>query len=124
MITEDLSKASVSVSLDMDDFSTGSKMRDKSLRGADYFKTDKFPKMKFKATGFTEIGEDLYEAKGRFSMIGASKEVTVTLQRVELEDKIVLIGSGTLDRTEFGMAPNASEGNVVDFNYQVELSQK
>ncbi|GAB5416350.1 MAG: hypothetical protein Crog4KO_10650 [Crocinitomicaceae bacterium] len=124
LITDDLSEASVNVILDMADFSTGSKMRDKSLRGADYFKTDKFPKMKYSATGFSEVGENLYEAKGRFTMIGVSKEVTVSMQRIELEDKIVLIGSGTLDRTEFGMAPNASEGNVVDFNYQVELSQK
>lgn len=124
LIPEDLSAASVSVTLDMADFSTGSKMRDKSLRGDDYFKTSKYPKMKFSATGFSEIGEDLYQAKGRFTMIGVSKDVTVSLQRIELEDKLVLIGSGSLDRTEFGMSPNATEGNVVDFDFQVELSQK
>lgn len=122
-ISEDLSKASVNVIMDMKDFTTFNGMRDKSLRGEDYFSTDRYPKMKFKGTGFTDKGNDLYEVAGIFTMLGKSKPVTVKMQRVELGDRIVLIGSGSLDRTEFGMSPNANEGNVVDFNYQVDLQK-
>ncbi|PWL28786.1 MAG: hypothetical protein DCO96_08160 [Fluviicola sp. XM-24bin1] len=122
-ITKDLSKANVNVVMNMKDFTTFNGMRDKSLRGADYFNTDRYPKMTYKGTGFTDKGNDLYEVNGTFSMLGKSKPVTVKLQRVEVEDRIVLIGSGSLDRTEFGMTPNANEGNVVDFNYQVDLQK-
>ncbi len=122
-ITEDLSKASVNVVMKMKDFTTFNKMRDKSLASDDYFNTDRYPQMTFKGTGFVDKGNDLYEVEGTFTMLGKSKPVTVKLQRVELEDRIVLIGSGSLDRTEFGMTPNANEGNVVDFNYQVDLQK-
>ncbi|MCR9172282.1 MAG: YceI family protein [bacterium] len=122
-ITEDLTKASVNVVLDMKDFTTFNSMRDKSLRGEDYFHTDRYPKMTFKGTGFVEKGDGLYEVEGSFTMLGKSKPVTVKIQRIKLEDRIVLIGSGSLDRTEFGMTPNANEGNVVDFNYQAELQK-
>lgn len=122
-ITEDLSKATVNVVMNMKDFTTFNGMRDKSLRGEDYFNTKRYPEMKFKGTGFDGKGNDVYEVAGTFTMLGKSKPVTVKLQRIELEERIVLIGSGSLDRTEFGMKPNASEGNVVDFNYQVDLQK-
>ena len=123
-IPEDLSKASVNVIMKMADFTTFNSMRDKSLRGDDYFKTEKYPTMNFQGTGFIDKGNDLYEVNGTFKMLGKSKGVTVTLQRVEVEDRLILIGSGSLDRTEFGMTPSAAEGNVVTFNYQVEVTQK
>jgi len=120
---EDLTKAKVSVELRMEDFTTFNSMRDESLEGDEYFKVDKYPTMKFQGTGFIEKSDNLYEINGEFSMLGVKKPVTVSLQRVKLEDKIVLIGSGSLDRTKFGMTPSAAEGNVVDFNYQVELQK-
>lgn len=123
-ISEDLSKSKVNVSMKMEDFTTFNSMRDKSLQGDDYFKTDKYPKMQFQGEGFEDKGNNLFEVNGTFSMLGASKPVTVSLQRVEVEDRTILIGSGTLNRTEFGMSPSAAEGNVVDFNFQVELDQK
>ena len=123
-ITDDLSKASVNVSMKMKDFTTFNKMRDKSLQDDDYFNSDKYPTLKFTGAGFIDRGNDLFEVKGNFIMLGKTREVSVTLQRIELEDKIVLVGSGSLDRTDFGMTPSAAEGNVVDFNYQVELYQK
>jgi polyisoprenoid-binding protein YceI len=122
-IPDDLSKAKVNVVMDMKDFTTFNKMRDKSLAGEDYFKTDQYPKMTFKGSGFEEKGENVYEVAGTFTMLGKSKPVTIKLQRIEMEDRIVLIGSGSLDRTEFGMTPNANEGNVVSFNYQAELQK-
>ena len=121
---EDLSKASVNVTLKMSNFTTFNSMRDESLMSDEYFSADKYPKMSFKGTGFEEVEDGLYELKGTFTMLGKTKPVIVSMQRIELEDRIVLIGSGSLDRTEFGMDPSASEGNVVDFNYQADLSQK
>lgn len=123
-IPDNLENARLKVSLKMEDFTTFNSMRDESLRDEAYFKTDKFPGMSYEAVGFIDKGSNLFETSGTFTMLGVSKQVTVTLQRIENEGSVVLIGSGSLDRTEFGMTPSAAEGNVVDFNYQVELIQK
>ena len=124
IIPENLKNARLKVLLKMEDFTTFNSMRDESLRDEAYFKTDKFPKMSYEAVGFIDKGNNLFETSGKFTMLGVSKQVTVTLQRIENEGSVVLIGEGSLDRTEFGMTPSAAEGNVVDFNYQVELVQK
>lgn len=123
IIAEDLSKSSVKVVLDMKDFTTFNAMRDEHLREEEYFHVSKYPKMRYNAQGFKKTGENTYETTGKFEMLGVSKEVTVTLQRVKVDQGYVIIGSGSLDRTEFGMTPSASEGNVVDFDFQVRLHQ-
>lgn len=123
-LAEDPTQSALKVVLEMKDFTTFNGMRDESLRGSDYFNVDKFPKMTYQVKGFADKGNDEYEATGDFTMLGVTKPIKVTLQRVEVGDRLILIGSGTIDRTEFGMAPSAAEGNVVSFNYQVELVQK
>ena len=57
-------------------------------------------------------------------MLGVKKPIDVTLQLVEKNESKYLIGSGMIDRREFGMTPSATEGNVVEFTYQVLLNQK
>lgn len=123
-IAEDMQNSKVSVQLSMKDFTTFNSMRDDHLRGDEYFEVAKYPSMSYSGTGFTKKGEGLYEIDGTFKMLGVSKPIKVTMQQVEVEGKILLIGSGTIDRTKFGMTPSAAEGNVVDFSYQVEVLQK
>jgi polyisoprenoid-binding protein YceI len=122
--SESLETSSVMVLLAMEDFTTFNKMRDESLESEEYFHVAKYPYMRFEGTGFEKIGENTFNVNGTFTMLGESNPVEVTLQRVEVDDKIVFVGSGSLDRTKFGMTPSAAEGNVVDFHYQVELDQK
>lgn len=121
-IKEDLTQSSLNITLEMKNFTTFSSMRDKSLMAADYFNTDKFPTMKYSANGFTEKEANLYELDGDFTMLGVTKKIKVSLMRIELGNRNILIGSGEIDRTQFGMTPDASEGNVVSFNYQIELN--
>ncbi|MBL4862391.1 MAG: YceI family protein, partial [Crocinitomicaceae bacterium] len=64
---------------------------------------------------------ETYEIQGEFTMLGITKELPVTLRRIEMGDKIMIVGSGEIDRTLFGMIPSATEGNVVTFEYQVEI---
>ncbi len=121
VLNEDMSKSMVKVKLDMSDFTTFNKMRDEHLVGDEYFNTSKYPNMRFSGTNFKSLGNEVYEVEGSFLMLGVSKPVTVKLQRIESGDKLMLIGSGQLDRTAFGMTPSAAEGNIVDFNFQVEF---
>jgi polyisoprenoid-binding protein YceI len=120
-IDENMEKSSLEIILPMSEFTTFVSMRDASLRGDDYFRVDQFPNMKYEAVGFNEVDSNLFEVTGNFTMLGITKELIVTLQRIKAEGNHVIVGSGKIDRTLFGMTPNASEGNIVTFNYRAEF---
>ena len=120
---EELETTNISIVLDMKNFSTFNGFRDKSLRGEDYFKTDKFPVMTYKGNKLVKTGENQFEINGKFMMLGVVKELNVSLAGIEKENKNFLIGKGEIDRREFGMSPSATEGNVVRFEYEVELKK-
>jgi polyisoprenoid-binding protein YceI len=57
-------------------------------------------------------------------MLGVSKEVKVQLKYVgnnETTSQPILVGKSSIDRTQFGMKPDSKEGNVVDFEFKIEL---
>jgi polyisoprenoid-binding protein YceI len=119
---EDLTNTTFDVKLPVINLTTFISMRDNSIMGADYFNEPKFPLMRFKGSKLkVNAGEDGYEMIGNFEMLGVKKEQTVMLHRVEEEGKIVLVGNGSIDRRDFGMADDPREGNVVDFEFKVEL---
>lgn len=118
---DDVSSTNLSIELKMKNFSTFNSFRDQSLMGEDYFKADKFPIMTYKANKLTALSDNQYEISGKFMMLGVSKDLKVTLSGIEKDGKKLLIGKGKIDRRDFGMAPSATEGNVVTFEYEVEL---
>ncbi len=120
-ITEDPSTSVFEITMKMDDFTTFNGMRDKSLMSDDYFSADKYPTMSFKGKELTDKGDNVWEIQGTFTMLGVSKDIPVTVKRIDIEGKKVLVGAGEIDRTLFGMTPSATEGNIVSFEYQVEL---
>ena len=65
--------------------------------------------------------ENEYQMIGSFEMLGVTSKQTVLIHRIEEDSKIVLVGSGEVDRREFGMSDDPREGNVVSFEFKVEL---
>jgi len=59
---------------------TDNEMRDKDLRGANFFEAEKFPEITFKSTGVKSTGKDKYDVAGTLTMHGVSKEVTLPVQ--------------------------------------------
>lgn len=122
--TEDLTNTTFEVKLPVINLTTFISMRDNSIMGEDYFNEPKFPQMRFKGSQLnTNTAEDGYEMIGEFEMMGVKKEQTVVLHRVDEEGKVILVGNGEIDRREFGMADDPREGNVVDFEFKVELKK-
>lgn len=120
--TEELSNSNFNIELPVLNLTTFIPTRDKSIMGAEYFNQKKFPLMKFsgsKLIGGTE--ENSYEMIGSFEMLGTKKEEKVLVQRIEEEGKIVLVGSGDIDRRDYGMLDDPREGNIVSFEFKVEL---
>ena len=66
-------------------------------------------------------GDLEWEVSGQFTMLGVTKDQTITVRMVELDGRKFLVGKGEIDRTLYGMTPSATEGNIVSFDYQVEL---
>ena len=73
---------------------------------------------------FEKLDEFTYKVKGDFKMLGVTKPVEVNLKRVSLNGLDYIVGEGVIDRTLFGMSPSATEGNIVSFNYRVQLKIK
>lgn len=124
VIADNIENSKFDIVLPMSGFTTHKKMRDESLFGADYFNVAKFPNMSYSSSKIVAKGNGEYELHGAFTMIGVTKDLIVQLRRPDVGDRNILIGSGTIDRTQFGMSPSAIEGNTVTFDFQVELLPK
>lgn len=102
-------------------------IRDKHLMEKDYFDAEKFATIKFESEGVIQKG-DQYEALGSFSMMGIKKEIKLTFKVLGSTNKnekeiMILSGSSSLDRTDFGMTSDESIGNVVDVNFEVQFEK-
>lgn len=102
-------------------------VRDKHLMEKDYFDAEKFATIKFESEGATEKG-DQYEALGTFTMMGVKKDIKLNFKVLGSTKKddteiMILKGSSSLDRTDFGMTPDESIGNVVDVDFEVQFEK-
>jgi len=102
-------------------------IRDKHLLEEDYFDAEKFATIKFESENVTEKGDE-YEAPGTFTMMGVEKEISLTFKvlgtaKKENTEIMIIKGSASLDRTEFGMTPDESIGNVVDVDFEVQFEK-
>lgn len=79
VVPEDVSTASVEVSVDMTSVHTGEDNRDAHLRSGDFFSTEEFPHMTFTSTSFKKAGRD-YKVEGNLSVHGVTKPVTLDVE--------------------------------------------
>lgn len=120
-IGEDPANSNFDIVLKMSEFTTFNAMRDESLMSDEYFNAPKNPEMRYKGSKLVSKGDNVWEIQGEFTMLGVKKALPVLVKRIEAGDQTVLLGSGTIDRTQFGMTPSTAEGNVVTFEYKVVL---
>lgn len=120
---EDISNTAFDIKLPVLNLTTFLGMRDKSIMGDEYFNEEKFPSMRFKGAKMTATDkENEFEMIGTFEMLGVKSEQKVLIHRIEEDGKTVLVGNGEIDRRNFGMADDPREGNIVAFEFKVELT--
>ena len=96
---------------------TGVADRDKHLRSADFFDTDKFPEITFKSTKIAPAGKkDLYNVTGNFTMHGVTKELTFPVEVLgwQTSKQGERVGFGvatTINRKDFGVVWNRTLDN-------------
>ncbi|MFA7274647.1 MAG: YceI family protein [Crocinitomicaceae bacterium] len=115
----------INVSLPVAELTTFNGYRDESLMDASYFNQAKFPAMKFTANSFVQKG-DFYEVVGDFTMLETTKSLVLEMKylgKANNSENEIFIGRSSLNRVDFGMKSDPKEGDLVDFQFKVELTK-
>jgi polyisoprenoid-binding protein YceI len=121
-VNKSLEKSEFIVILPVKNLTTFNGYRDESLMEASYFNASKFPKMSYQSKSLI-VKDDYYIISGDFEMLGIKQKVDVNVKYVGKNENgnPILIGKSSLDRTLFGMQPDPKEGNVVEFQFNIQL---
>ena len=115
-ITGELSKpetAKVEFTVKTASIDTDNESRDKHLRTADFFDSEKYPEMTFRSSKITPRGKDLYDVAGTLTLRGVAKEVVLpvkylgrTIKDLGGREKLGFETEITLNRKDFGLVWN------------------
>lgn len=72
----DYSDAKVTFTIDANSVNTYNENRDKHLKSADFFDTEKFPQIKFESTAFKPLGGNKYKLEGNMTVKDVTKAVS------------------------------------------------
>ena len=82
-ITYDAAKpdsSSFSGTIQVASIDTGNERRDGHLKNADFFEAETYPTITFESTEVTSTGENTLDVKGKLTMHGTTKEVTLPIE--------------------------------------------
>jgi polyisoprenoid-binding protein YceI len=105
--TNDAGTGSVEITIDANSVDSANDKRDGHLRSPDFFSTKQFPTITFK--GDLVKGEgNRYQAKGKLTLRGVTKDLTVDLTRIGSAnamggDRTGFEGSFKIKRSDYGM---------------------
>ncbi len=133
---KDMARSAVDATIPVNTVNTGVSMRDKDLRGPDFFDVAKYPTMTFKSTSVTPDNGG-FKVMGNLTLHGVTRPVTLQMdapsQPVALRGKIHrgFQATTSLNRKNFGLTwnglmpdGNAMIGNNVKITLDVEAIQK
>jgi polyisoprenoid-binding protein YceI len=91
------------VTIDLASARTGDTQRDTALPQSDWFDVKHFPQATFEASGFTAKGGDTYEATGKLTIRGVTKDVVLPFTLAVVGDGATAKGHLGLVRAAFGV---------------------
>ncbi|MDF6045069.1 YceI family protein [Streptomyces sp. JH14] len=106
------STASIDVTIESID--TGIADRDNHLRSADFFDTEKFPKMTFRSTHAEQLGGDTYRVTGDLTIKDVTRPLAIDLEFNGTatdpygNERIGFEGSANILRSDWGLTWNAA----------------
>lgn len=111
--SDDFEDAQIEFSAQTSSIDTSNGDRDKHLKSADFFDSEKFPAMVFTSTGFSKTGDD-YELTGNLTIKDVTKTVRLTAELGGIATdpwgniKAGFTVNGKINRTDFGLTWNAA----------------
>ena len=125
---EDFTDTKIDFTIDVNSVNTDNADRDKHLRGADFFETEKFPEIKFVSSSIKKVKDKNYELKGMITMHGVTKAAVFQLTfNGIVKDPYGLQRAGfkaktTIKRSDFGLSWNAAlEAGGVALSEEVKI---
>ncbi len=127
----------VNADMDINTISTNEAGRDKHLRGADFFDTEKFPNMSFKSKRVVKGSKGKFKLIGDLTMHGVTKEValavegpTPVIKDSKGQERFGASATANINRKDFGLAYNSvleaggvSIGDKVQITLDIELTK-
>jgi polyisoprenoid-binding protein YceI len=110
---DDFSTADISFEVETASIDTGIAQRDEHLRSADFFNSEKFPKLTFKSTGVRKVKEGLYHIDGDITIRDITKPFTLEAEFGGIavdpygQTKAGFDVTGKISRQEFDLTWNA-----------------
>ena len=129
---KDITKSSVTATIDTTTVSTGVAQRDMHLKSADFFDVEKNPAMTFKSTSLTNSGGKL-RLIGDLTISSATKSVTLDLdgptppQTMQGKTISGFSASGVIKRSDYGFGPKFPPPLIsedVKFTVDVEIDKQ
>jgi len=115
--TDDVSRSSVEVSIDVAGIYTGISKRDDHLRSADFFDVAKHPQILFKSSRVKSPGAGRFEVSGELTIHGISRPAVFSVKSLgpekspENETSMGFTASTAVDRRDFALTWNMALGS-------------
>jgi polyisoprenoid-binding protein YceI len=133
----DVTKSSVTATIDATGIDTREAKRDEHLRSPDFLDTKKFPTITFKSTKVEKLDERRFQVTGDLTLRGVTKPAVLTVEGspTPMQDpfgntKLGGVVKTKLNRQDFGVAWNKKldagglvVGDEVDVTIDVELNK-
>ena len=120
--TANMNGNSVLVLINVKSIDTGIGLRDKHLKGKDYFNEAQFPQISFRSVKFEKADKPgTYIVKGRVNIKGIEKEVSLPFNYTNLQSHESFRGNFTLNRLDFKVGKSSWVlADEVDIFFKIE----
>jgi polyisoprenoid-binding protein YceI len=112
--SEDLSQATIDVSIEASSVNTKNEQRDEHLKSADFFDVAQFPRITFKSTNIEKKSSDEFQVTGNLTIKDVTKPIVVDVELGGVAKdpwgnaKVGYTATGKINRNEFGLTWNAA----------------
>ncbi|WP_018615768.1 YceI family protein [Segetibacter koreensis] len=123
----DFSDAKINFTVDVNSVDTDNEMRDKDLKGENFFAADKYPQMKFVGSSFTPAGGNKYKLAGNLTIKDVTKPVVFDVTyggtaNAMGKTKMGFKAKTTIDRFDYNLKWNkATEAGGLVVSKDVDL---
>lgn len=113
---DDITQSRIEAVIQASSINTGIKDRDQHLQSADFFNVENHPTITFTSDSIRRVNYAHYEAFGKFSMHGVSKDIILPFEIVKIDGNTVGIRSRTsINRQEYGVGADFSHTSMPEF---------
>lgn len=126
----DLTKSTLTVTIDASSVDTGVGQRDDHLRAPEFFGVEQFPELRFQSKRIERLGKDAYRVIGDLTIRDVTGEVALDVEYGGQgkdpwgNERVAFSAKAAIDRTDFGLKWNQvleAGGVLVGEKVQIEL---